>query len=413
MKIALTVNGRAVSGDPAPRTQLAEFLREDLLLTGTHLGCEHGVCGACTVVINGETARACITYAVACDGADLRTVEGFADDPLMAALRQAFKAEHALQCGYCTPGMLIAARDLIRRKGGLDEAAIRGEMSGNLCRCTGYVGIIRAVQSVMGERAGLLASVEPKAAHLGPLPATVSAIPVLAGRANRAEVERTLVGRVEERDPTASNSEVSGLAKGSTRPTVPPPSLLDGWDEKSATRIEETVRIAAPRAKVSALMADVVLMTACLPGARLDGPPIGDRVTGELAVRLGPIAVAFKGHGRVTRAADGLSGMLEGQARDGASGARGRKTYRLHEDGPDATRIDFDITYSLTGPLAQFSRGDLVRDLVRQVARTFAANIEAHIRGGTAAAKPSELKAGSLLWTVLRARIRRMLGLDR
>ena len=413
MKIALTVNGRVVTGDPAPRTQLAEFLREDLLLTGTHLGCEHGVCGACTVVINGETARACITYAVACDGADVRTVEGFADDPLMAALRQAFKAEHALQCGYCTPGMLIAARDLIRRKGGLDESQIRGEMSGNLCRCTGYVGIIRAIQRVMGARAGLLAGVEPTAAHLGPLPATVSAIPVLAGRANRAEVERTLVGRVEERDPTASNSEVSGLAKGSTRPTVPPPSLLDGWDEKSATRIEETVRIAAPRAKVSALMADVVLMTACLPGARLDGPPIGDRVTGELAVRLGPIAVAFKGHGRVTRAADGLSGMLEGQARDGASGARGRKTYRLHEDGPDATRIDFDIMYSLTGPLAQFSRGDLVRDLVRQVARTFAANIEAHIRGGTAAAKPSELKAGSLLWTVLRARIRRMLGLDR
>ena len=207
--------------------------------------------------------------------------------------------------------------------------------------------------------------------------------------------------------------EVGSRRADLTRPTVPLPSLLDGWDEKSATRIEETIRIAAPRAKVSALMADVVLMTACLPGARLDGPPVGDRVTGELAVRLGPIAVAFKGHGRVTRAADGLSGLLEGQARDGASGARGRKTYRLHEDGPDATRIDFDITYSLTGPLAQFSRGDLVRDLVRQVARTFAANIEAHIRGGTAAAKPSELKAGSLLWTVLRARIRRMLGLDR
>ena len=147
--IALTINGQPVTADVSPRTHLADFVRETQGLTGTHLGCEHGICGACTVEIDGEIARSCITYAVACDGTKVRTIEGFDDDPLMAALRAAFSREHALQCGYCTPGMLIAARDLVRRKGRLDAAQIREAMSGNLCRCTGYAGIVRAIEQVM------------------------------------------------------------------------------------------------------------------------------------------------------------------------------------------------------------------------------------------------------------------------
>ena len=137
-RIALTVNGKAVAAEVAPRTHLADFLREHLLLTGTHIGCEHGICGACTVEIDGEIARSCITYAVACDGAKVHTIEGFDDDALMGRMRQAFTQAHALQCGYCTPGMLIAARDLVRRRGQLPRPEIRTEMSGNLCRCTGY-----------------------------------------------------------------------------------------------------------------------------------------------------------------------------------------------------------------------------------------------------------------------------------
>src|SRR5262249_14875404 len=148
-RIVLMVNSRPVEAEVAPRTQLADFLREQLLLTGTHIGCEHGVCGACTVEIDGEIARSCITYAVACDGARIRTIEGFDEDALMGRLRQAFTEAHALQCGYCTPGMLIAARDLVRRKGGLTRAEIRTEMSGNLCRCTGYMGIVDAIEQVM------------------------------------------------------------------------------------------------------------------------------------------------------------------------------------------------------------------------------------------------------------------------
>jgi carbon-monoxide dehydrogenase small subunit len=150
--IRLTVNGAAVTADVEPRTHLADFLRESLRLTGTNLGCEHGVCGACTLWIDGAPARSCITYAVACDGADVRTIEGYDDDAVMAELRAAFTAEHALQCGYCTSGMLATARDIVLRLPDADEARVREELSGNLCRCTGYVGIVRAVLAVLAAR---------------------------------------------------------------------------------------------------------------------------------------------------------------------------------------------------------------------------------------------------------------------
>ncbi len=148
-RIALSVNGRALEAQVEPRTHLADFLRESQGLTGTNLGCEHGVCGACTLEIDGAPARSCITYAVACEGAKVRSIEGFEDDPVMAKLRDAFTAEHALQCGYCTPGMLITARDIVTRLPDADEARIRKELSGNLCRCTGYMGIVRAIQRVL------------------------------------------------------------------------------------------------------------------------------------------------------------------------------------------------------------------------------------------------------------------------
>ena len=150
--ISLTVNGEVSKIDVEPREHLADLLRGKLLLTGTHIGCEHGVCGACTVEIDGMPARSCITHAGSCDGASVRTIEGFGDDAVMAALREAFAREHALQCGYCTPGMLVAARDVVLCLPAADEARVREEMAGNLCRCTGYRGIVRAVLSVLADR---------------------------------------------------------------------------------------------------------------------------------------------------------------------------------------------------------------------------------------------------------------------
>jgi carbon-monoxide dehydrogenase small subunit len=127
------------------RLTLGDFLRHELGLTGTHLGCEHGVCGACTVLVDGEPARACLLLAVACDGRRVQTIEGFAGDPVMAALRDAFHRCHGLQCGFCTPAMLITACDLIRRGKAGSEAEIRQGLAGNLCRCTGYTNIVAAV----------------------------------------------------------------------------------------------------------------------------------------------------------------------------------------------------------------------------------------------------------------------------
>src|ERR1700722_18454833 len=149
--IELTINNRVIRGDVAARTHLGDFLRDNQNLTGTHLGCEHGVCGACTVLLDGEPVRSCITFAVACDHQKVRTIEGFDDDELMKRLRRSFSVHHGLQCGYCTPGMLITARDIVRRFPDADEARIRLELSGNLCRCTGYVGIVNAIKAVLAD----------------------------------------------------------------------------------------------------------------------------------------------------------------------------------------------------------------------------------------------------------------------
>ncbi|MQA82191.1 MAG: 2Fe-2S iron-sulfur cluster binding domain-containing protein [Streptosporangiales bacterium] len=147
---SVTVNGVPRTWTLPARTSLADALRDSLGLTGTRLGCEHGVCGACTVVIDGRPARSCLTLAAACDGGDVRTVEGLAGRTV-DALRTAFSAEHGLQCGFCTSGMLVTGCDIVDRRrelaadGELSGEVVRGELAGNLCRCTGYVGIVRAV----------------------------------------------------------------------------------------------------------------------------------------------------------------------------------------------------------------------------------------------------------------------------
>ncbi len=152
--IRLEVNGAAIADDVPPRLSLADFLRERRNLTGTHLGCEHGVCGACTVLVDGEPTRACLMLAVGCDGRAVRTIEGFADDPVMATLRDCFHRHHGLQCGFCTPAMLITARDLIRRGRAGSERDIRAGLAGNICRCTGYTNILAAIAEAEAALAG-------------------------------------------------------------------------------------------------------------------------------------------------------------------------------------------------------------------------------------------------------------------
>ena len=143
--IALTVNGQPRHATVEPRTTLVDALRDQLRLTGTHVGCEHGVCGACTVLVDGRSARSCLLLAVQLDGARVTTIEGLTPADGLSPLQEAFRACHAMQCGFCTPGMIVASTELLAATPAPDEAAIREALAGNLCMCTGYVNIVRAV----------------------------------------------------------------------------------------------------------------------------------------------------------------------------------------------------------------------------------------------------------------------------
>jgi carbon-monoxide dehydrogenase small subunit len=150
--IRVTVNGTVYEETVEARLLLADFLRDTLGLTGTHIGCEHGVCGACTILLDGDSARSCLTFAVQTNGAEIVTVEGLGEIDALSPLQQKFREHHALQCGFCTPGMLITALDLLKKYPLASDDEIREGLSGNLCRCTGYEHIVRAVRAAVDER---------------------------------------------------------------------------------------------------------------------------------------------------------------------------------------------------------------------------------------------------------------------
>ena len=386
--IALTVNQRAVQLLAEPRTNLADFVRDKLDLTGTHLGCEHGVCGACTVLLDGVPARSCITYAVACEGAEVTTIEGLDEDNITTELRAAFTREHALQCGYCTPGMLVSARDLVLRLPQADERMIRVGLSGNLCRCTGYVGIVRAVQSVIEAR---------RARNIAPIPDGGRRVlgPVGSGRGDADRTERMrLVGN----EPTSP--EAVGLV-----PLIP--------DFIPATVLEQQFSVAHPPEQVFAMFDDIAAVAACLPGASLTAPPKPERVEGAIRVRIGPIAATFQGAARVERNPAGMSGRIIGTGNDrrSRSSTQGEIRYRLVpiEQG---TRVDLSIGYTLTGMLAQVGRPGLVRDLAARLIAEFAGNLDRQLSGAPADAAPAELNGIALVLGSLRAWVARWLGRD-
>ena len=153
MQVSMTVNGEVYDRAVEPRKTLADFLREDCALTGTHLGCEHGVCGACTVLLDGAAIRSCLMFAVQADGSELTTIEGLANGSELGVVQEAFRQEHGLQCGFCTPGFVVSVHAFLAEHPSPTRDEIRDAMSGNLCRCTGYQGIIRAVERAADELA--------------------------------------------------------------------------------------------------------------------------------------------------------------------------------------------------------------------------------------------------------------------
>jgi carbon-monoxide dehydrogenase small subunit len=384
--IALNVNRRAVEASTDPRTSLADFVREELDLTGTHLGCEHGVCGACTVLLDGVPARSCITYAVACEGADVTTIEGLDEDDITDELRAAFTREHALQCGYCTPGMLVSARDLVLRLQDANERAIRVGLSGNLCRCTGYVGIVRAVQSVIEARRGRGIAPEPGGGRetLGPVGAHPGKTDVAGSSGRPVSVETA-----------GAFADVGDI------PDFVPANML-----------EQQFEMPYPPVQVFQMFGDIAGVAACLPGATLTSPPSADRVEGAIRVKLGPIAAAFHGAASVTQDPDDLSGRIVGIGNDRSSrsSTQGEIRYRLLpiRDGA-ATRVDLSIGYTLKGMLAQVGRPGLVRDLAGRLIAEFANNLGRRMSGAMVD-DAGELSGVSMLSGALRAQVTRFFG---
>jgi aerobic carbon-monoxide dehydrogenase small subunit len=391
--VGLTVNGTRISEIVEPRMHLADLLREKLGLTGTHLRCEQGACGACTLLIDGQPARSCITYAVLCEGAEITTIEGLEDDPVMTALRRAFMTEHGLQCGFCTPGMLMTARDIVTRLPDADERRIRLELSGNLCRCTGYVGIVRAIRRVLEERrVDALADTASERRRLGPVGSqhvvlSVASAPIAVAPAG----ER----------PTAFHEADLGL--GGKQPNI---------------EFHRSFTIAQPPHEVWNFLADVERVVPCMPGATLSGSH-GDRLQGQIAVKLGPIAAAFEGEARIARDAAMRRGVIMGAGCDrlSASRATAEIEYVLTPEQSDAaTRVDIAVRARLLGPLAQFGRSAIVNDLATRLSDMFVRNLERRMTGSSGATddQTAPIAAGSLLGAVIAARAKgalmRLLG---
>lgn len=393
--VSLTVNGKQVSANVQPRTHLADFVRETQNLTGTHLGCEHGVCGACTILVDGVPTRSCITFAVACQQADVTTIEGLDNDEIATELRAAFTQEHALQCGYCTPGMLVSARDVVLRMQTPSEHDIRVAMSGNLCRCTGYVGIIRAVQRVIEARRsrGIAAIPNGNRTRLGPSGSGHS-VAVVAGSAPRVVA-------------------APGTAKKVSAPSASFARMDPDW--KPQTTFNQSFTVAHPVDVVWDFFGNIAGVASCLPGASLAGEPIDGHVEGQMKVKVGPISAEFQGVADITRDDAKRTGTIIGSGKDKRSNSatRGLVGYAVKQgDNPNETRVDVNIGFTLTGALAQFSRSGLVQDVAGRLIAMFVRNLEAKLSGNPEAIQGEApgLDAASLVFDVLKTRLKRLFG---
>ncbi len=393
-QVTFTLNGERTEALVEPRLHLADYLRDTARLTGTHLGCEHGVCGACTVLIDGQPARSCIAFTVACEGRDVRTIEGFEDDALMTDLRAAFTREHALQCGFCTPGMLIAARDVVMRCPEADDRQIRVELSGNLCRCTGYLGIANAVNSVItGRRSGGMVA--------------------RAGVAANAPIAQPVATPWQAFTP--ADAQLTALAGA----PVATPGKDDTTPREGWQRIEEGFVVNYPIQKVWETFADTARVAACLPGAQIDEAS-ADSAKGRIEVRFGPMKASFAGATSLERDAARMQGRIRGGGSDSLTGSRAKADiiYRLIRENDDQrTRVSITMDYNLQGPLAQFSRSGIVKAFAARMVAQFGDNLNARLasEAGTGAApiaagQPTELKVGGMLWHMLWSRIKQHFG---
>ena len=397
VQVTLEVNGKRVSHEAPARMHLGDFLRDQARLTGTHLGCEHGVCGACTVLVDGAPVRSCISFAVACEGRQVTTIEGYDADPVMQRLRAAFTKHHALQCGYCTPGMLATSRDIVLRLPDADESRVRVELSGNLCRCTGYMGIVAAVMSVLADLRA-----QPDEA----VQALRAALSQGHGAAPVMEKPVVFAGFT----PTTP----APAAEGAPVVEAPATAAPAGKKEGRGSQIDGGFQVPFPADQVWAFMVDLPALASCLPGASIESHE-GDRVKGKVAIKFGPMAAAFNGAARLERDDAAMRAVFRGAGQDSLSQSRanGDITYQLEALSPTETRVNVNLLYSLQGPLAQFSRSGLVQDFVRRMIADFGNNVTARLRQPAGQGEPlaqASFNPTAMFFSVLWARIKRWFG---
>lgn len=359
--VSFTVNGTPVSIRVPARMHLADALRTHLGLSGTHLGCEHGVCGMCTVLVDGDAARACLVFAVQAEGTEVVTVEGLGTQDEQHPLQQAFSHHHALQCGFCTPGFLMSSYDLLAHEdGALDQDTLAEELSGVICRCTGYRGILAAVTDVAE-------------AHPDGIPEPMNCAPrTLVGRSGAAQAPPAAVGEPAD-DLVEQSTEI-------TRPTGTP-----------TITVQVTRQLSSPVEEIWAVMDDVHRLARCLPGAEMTADLGDDRYRGRAKVALGPVRLAFEGLAQITeRDSDGHRlAMLAQGADTGGNRTAADVDLRATAAPEGGTVLVADAAVFLSGRIAQFGRA-LAGDVSQRLFEQFAEAVDETARTGA----PPEVGAG-------------------
>ena len=377
--VNLTINGTEVALSLPARVTLSDALRDHLGLTGTHVGCEHGICGMCTVLVDGDAARACLLFAVQLDGAEITTVEVLGRPDELHPLQESFGRHHGLQCGFCTPGFLMSSYDLLTHEPEVQRDDLPTELSGVLCRCTGYRNIIDAVDEVAQD-------------HRGSLP----------GPGNCGQ--RTLVGR------TSATSSAAAVVAESSLEEAPAerPQEIDLPAGDPAIDIDVISQLTSGPNEVARVFGDIRLLARCLPGAELTDELGADWYRGRARIALGPMRMAFNGIAHIEeQSADRI--VMKAQGKDTGGGAQARIVMTAAAVDGSGTALQAEAQVFLTGRIAGFGRS-LAGDVSRRMFEEFARAVDRAAAGEeepTAGARPPG--AISLLLATIADRVRRFL----
>ena len=342
------------------------------------------------MLVDGAPVRSCISFAVACDGRQVTTIEGYDADPVMQRLRAAFTRHHALQCGYCTPGMLATSRDIVLRLPQADEQGAGGAVrqSVPLHRLHGHRGR-RDVRA--GRAAG----------------ATDPAVDALRAALAQGRGVAPVIAR--QAAFAGFTPVVDGAGAAAAKPASVPAAAPAGKKEGRGSQIDGGFTVPFPAAEVWAFMVDLPALASCLPGASIEEHE-GDRVKGKIAIKFGPMSAAFNGAARLERDDAAMQAVFRGAGQDSLSQSRanGDITYRLQALSPGETQVHVNLLYSLQGPLAQFSRSGLVQDFVRRMIADFGNNVTARLRAAAGEAPvQASFNPTAMFFSVLWARIKR------